>query len=59
MPHRSNDDLVREIRDRRTKEIQECSERAAQKISARLSKGKLAVDVLAEIISEEFSELNR
>jgi hypothetical protein len=59
MVHRSNDDLVREIRDRRAKEIQECSERAAQKIHARLPKSKLSVDDLTEIISGEFNGLNR
>jgi hypothetical protein len=57
MPVRSNDELVRKIRERRREQIQQCSERAAQKIS-RLSKGKLTADVLTEIISAEFSQMN-
>ena len=55
----SNDELVRQIKDRRREQIKACSERAAQKIFSRLSKGKLSVEVLTEIISEEFNELQQ
>ena len=59
MPHPSNDDLVRSIRERRSKQIQECSERAARKIVARFPKSKIAADELAEIIAAEFNEISR
>lgn len=58
MPLGSNDELVRQIRERRGQQIQECSERAAQKIIARFPKSKIGVDELAEIIAAEFSEMN-
>ena len=58
MPLRSNDELVRQIRERRAQQIRECSERAAQKIVARFPKIKIGVDALAEIIAAEFGEMN-
>jgi hypothetical protein len=59
MPQPSNDELVRQIRETRKKQIQECSERAAQKIIALFPRIKTGVDVLAETIAAEFSEINR
>jgi hypothetical protein len=59
MALRSNDELVRQIKERRREQIQACSERAAQKIIALFPKIKTGVDVLAETIAEEFSEMNR
>ncbi len=53
----SNDELVRQIKEHRREQIQACSERAAQKIFSRLSKGKPSVEVLRDIISGEFTEL--
>jgi hypothetical protein len=57
MPTHSNDELVREIRERRIKQIQDCAERAAHKIASRLTKAKLSVDELTAIISNEFKEM--
>jgi vacuolar-type H+-ATPase subunit H len=59
MPLRSNDELVRQIRETRKKQIQECSERAAQKILASFPKSKIDAEALTEIISAEFDEINR
>jgi hypothetical protein len=59
MPQPSNDELVRQIRETRRKQIQECSERAAQKIIAFFPKIKTGAEMLAEIIAGEFSEINR
>jgi hypothetical protein len=57
MAHSSNDDLVREMREHRVKQIQDCSDRAAHKIASRLTKAKLSVDELTVIISNEFKEM--
>jgi hypothetical protein len=59
MPQPSNDELVRQIRETRRKQIQECSERAAQRIVALFPKSKIGAEALAEIISAEFDEINR
>jgi len=56
-----NDQLVRQARDRVHAQIAKCSQRAAQKIAARLKSvsKRPSVELLAELIAREFDELNR
>ncbi|HEV3483005.1 MAG TPA: hypothetical protein VGR97_11845 [Candidatus Acidoferrales bacterium] len=42
-----------------TKQIEDCSRRAAQKIVAKFRTGKISTDSLAKLIAEEFEELSR
>jgi hypothetical protein len=57
MPQRSNDDIIREAREKRRVQIAAISQKAAQKILARLNKGSLSVDALAELIAAEFAAM--
>jgi hypothetical protein len=57
----SNDQLVQQARERMQEQIYRCSQRAAQKIAARLKSGPKkppSVAVLAELIAAEFEQLN-
>ena len=57
----SSDQVVQHARDRLREQIEKCSQRAAQKIAARLKSvhSKPTVALLAELIAREFEELNR
>jgi hypothetical protein len=57
----TNDQLVQQTRERMRDQIEKCSQRAAQKIAARLKSvsTKPSVALLAELIAREFDELNR
>ena len=58
----SSDQVVQHAREVRREQIYRCSQRAAQKIAARLKSGPKkppTVAVLAELIAVEFEELNR
>jgi len=57
----SNDQLVQQARERLQEQIYRCSQRAAEKIAARLKSvpKKPSVPLLAELIAREFDELNR
>jgi hypothetical protein len=57
MPARSSDEVIREAREKRRGQIAAISQRAAQKILARVNKGSLSVDALAELIATEFAEM--
>jgi len=59
MPHESSDDVIRAARERRQKQIEDCSRRAAKKILAKIKSGHLAEAKLAELIQGEFEELTR
>lgn len=59
MPETTNDDLVRQARERMHEQISKCAERAAQKVISKLKGGKApSVAALAELIAQEFQELN-
>jgi hypothetical protein len=59
MPQPSNDELVRQIREARRRQIQGCSARVARNIVALSLKIKTGVDVLAETIAAEFAEIDQ
>jgi homoserine kinase len=56
----SNDQIVQQARQHLREQITKCSQRAAQKIAAKLKSGaKPSIASLTEVISSEFEELNR
>ena len=57
----TNDQIVQAAKDRLREQIAKCSQRAAQKIAARLKSvhKKPSVELLAELIAREFEEPNR
>jgi len=60
MPHESSDDVIRAARERRQKQIEDCSRRAAKRILAKIPRGShLSEATLAELIAGEFEELSR
>lgn len=59
MPHESSDDVIRAARERRQKQIEECSRRAAKKIFAKMKSRQLSEATVAELITNEFEELTR
>ena len=59
MPHESSDDVIRAARERRQKQIEDCSRRAAKKILTKIKGRQLSEATLAELIRSEFEELTR
>jgi vacuolar-type H+-ATPase subunit H len=60
MPQQSSDDIVRNAREQRRKQIEDCSRRAAKKILGKIPKGShVSEATLAEWIAGEFEELTR
>jgi hypothetical protein len=59
MPHQSSDDVVRQAREQRRKQIEDCSRRAAKKILVKLKGSRLSEATLAELIAGEFEEMTR
>jgi hypothetical protein len=57
MPQPSSDQIIREAREKRRAQIAAISQKAAQKILARVNKGSLSVDSLAELIATEFAQM--
>ncbi len=57
MPHESSDDVIRAARERRQKQVEDCSRRAAKKILAKIKGRHLSEATLAELIKTEFEEL--
>jgi hypothetical protein len=59
MPHSSSDEVAWAAREKRRKQIEECSKRAAKKILTKLKAGRPTEVTLAELIAGEFVELSR
>jgi len=59
MPQQSSDDVIRQARERRQKQIEGCSRRAAKKILRKIKGTHLSEATLAEWIAAEFEELTR
>jgi vacuolar-type H+-ATPase subunit H len=59
MPHSSSDEVVRQARELRHKQVAECARRAAKKILAKMKGGRPSEATLAEMIAGEFEELTR
>jgi hypothetical protein len=55
----SSDEVVRQYRDHRQKQVVECAKRAAKKILAKLKSSRPTEAVLSELIAAEFEELTR
>jgi len=53
----SSDEVIRNAREARRKQIEECSKRAAKKILAKLKSTRPTEATLAELIAGEFEEL--
>jgi hypothetical protein len=53
----SSDEVIRQARERRQKQIAECSWRAAKKILAKMKGGRPKEADVAELIADEFEEL--
>jgi len=59
MPHSSSDEVVRQAREQRQKQVAECAKRAAKKILAKMKGSRPSEATLAELIAGEFEELTR
>jgi hypothetical protein len=59
MPHSTSDQVVWAAREKRRKQIEDCSRKAAKKILAKLKGGRPTEATLTELIAGEFEELAR
>ncbi len=58
MPQTS-DDVVRQAREQRRRQVEDCARRAAKKILSKLKGSRPSAETLAQLIAGEFEELTR